>query len=182
LARSMGIEPEVNIRELVGMTGIQIARALANGDEILVAKIFAERRKHFDVDRYIRSVRLFPESTRVLVELRRRGYRMALASSATTERVRRIASAFGLDSYFDVTVGGDEVAGSKPAPDLIVEVAARCGIETSELVYVGDTSYDVEAAVAAKATAILILRKDANYVGPQPDLTISSLIGLLDRL
>ena len=182
LAQSMGIEPHVNVRELVGMTGNQIARILAGGNEALVAEMVAKRREHFDVDRYVTNVKLFPESVAVLAELRRRGYRMALASSTTAERIQRMASSFGVETYFDATVGGDEVARSKPAPDLVIEAAMRLRTDVSEMAYVGDTRHDVEATSRAGAMSILVLRKGAEYSGPAPDVIVHDLFGLIGTL
>lgn len=179
LAQSVGIDPHVDVRELVGMTGSQIARILAGGDEALIARIVATRRQYFDVDRYIKNVKLFPESASVLAELKQSGRRMALASSTTTGRIQTMATAFGVDRCFDVVVGGDEVARSKPAPDLIKEAAKRLNVSANALAYVGDTRYDVEAAIKAKAMAVLVFRGRKEYSGPEPHLLVRDLTELL---
>jgi HAD superfamily hydrolase (TIGR01549 family) len=181
LARSMGVEPKADVKELVGMTGNEIARILSGGDEGLLGKIAERRREAFDTQLYIRNVELFSDSVRVLGELRRRGYSMALASSTTTERITAMASAFKVDVFFDVIVGGDEVP-SKPAPDLIVEAAGKLGAPTRELAYIGDTRYDVRASLEAGAIAILVMRTQREYNGPEPDLRVQSLSGLLNYL
>lgn len=180
LARSMKIKPEVNVRDLMGMTGTQIARVLAKGDKALIARMMTKRREYFDVDRYLKSVKLFPESAAVLAELKRRGYGMAVASSATTERVRQLAEAFQVSRFFDVIVGGDEVTRSKPSPDLVLEAARRLRVRVSRMAYVGDTNHDVEAARKAGSVTVLVLRGGLDYQGPQPDLLVNSLSGLLD--
>jgi phosphoglycolate phosphatase len=182
LARSMGIEPRVDVKELVGMTGSEIARILVGGDRELLTKIMERRREAFDTQLYIENVRLFPDSVPVLGELRRLGYSMALASSTSTERIKTMASAFKVDAYFDVIVGGDEVPRSKPAPDLIVDAAGRLGVPTEELAYVGDTRHDVRASLEAGAIAILVMRTQREYTGPEPDLRVQSLSELLDHL
>jgi HAD superfamily hydrolase (TIGR01509 family) len=179
LARSMGLEPKMDVRELVGMTGLEIAKILTGGDEALIAKIAAKRREYFSVERYVKNVRLFPDSVRVLAELKRMGCKMALASSTTAGRIRTIAGAFEIDGYFDVIVGGDEVERSKPAPDLVTEAAKRLNVKVSELAYVGDTSYDVEAAIKADAISVLVLRGRRAYSGPEPHLRLADLAGLL---
>ena len=182
LARSMGVEPKVDVKELVGMTGNEIARILAGGDKGLLAKIAERRREAFDTQLYIENVELFPDSIPVLGELRRRGYSMALASSTMTERIRTMASAFKVDAFFDIIVGGDEVPRSKPAPDLIVEVADELGVPTTELAYIGDTRHDVRASLEAGAIAILVMRTQGEYNGPEPNLRVQSLSGLLNYL
>jgi len=182
LARSMGIEPKINVKELVGMTGNEIARILAGGDEGLLARIAGKRREAFDTQLYIRNVRLFPDSVAVLGELKRRGYMLALASSTTTERIETMASAFKIDVFFDVIVGGDEVPRSKPAPDLIKEAARRLGVRASQMAYVGDTRHDIGSSLEAGAIAVLVLRTRDEYGGLEPDLRVGSLTELLDYL
>jgi len=182
LARSMNIEPKINVKELVGMTGNEIARRLTCGDEGLLARIAGKRREAFDTQLYIRNVRLFPDSVAVLGELKRRGYMLALASSTTTERIETMASAFEVEAYFDVILGGDEVPRSKPAPDLVLEAASRLGIQAGELAYVGDTPHDVRASLDAGAIAVLVLRTRDEYGGLEPDLKVGSLTELLDYL
>jgi HAD superfamily hydrolase (TIGR01549 family) len=182
LARSMGVEPKVDVKELVGMTGSEIARILAGGDKVLLARITERRREAFDTQLYIRNVELFSDSIPVLGELRRRGYGMALASSTTTERIKTMASAFKVYTFFDVILGGDEVPRSKPAPDLIVEAASKLGVLTGELAYIGDTRYDVRASLEAGAIAVLVTRAQGEYNGPEPDLKVESLSELLNYM
>ena len=182
LARSMGADPKVDVKELVGMTGKEIARILAGGDEQLLARIMEGRIEAFDTKIYIENVKLFPDTVPVLGELKKRGYKMALASSTPTARIKAMAPAYGIDGFFDAIIGGDEVRRSKPAPDLIAETARELGVLTTDLGYVGDTRYDVEASLEAGAMAILIVRTSEEYVGPEPDLRVQSLSRLLAHL
>ena len=93
-----------------------------------------------------------------------------------------MAPAYGIDGFFDAIIGGDEVRRSKPAPDLVVETARELGVPTTDLAYVGDTWYDVKASLEAGAMAILVMRTNEEYVGPEPDLRVQSLSELLDYL
>jgi len=181
-AKSVGIEVDVDLKPLIGMTGPEILKLISGGNMGLAERIMSMRRELFDAKRFVKNVRVFPDVVPALICLRKRGYGLALAGSTASERLKERASALGVDELFDIIVGGDEVKGSKPAPDLIMEAANRLGIAVESMVYIGDTSYDVEAAHKAGAIAILVLRHGQKYTGPAADITVKSLSRLLDLL
>ena len=64
--------------------------------------------------------------------------------------------AAGLDSAFDAIVPGDEPATRpKPSPDGVVLLAARLGCRTEDLIVVGDSPLDLEAAATAGACGVM---------------------------
>jgi HAD superfamily hydrolase (TIGR01509 family) len=62
----------------------------------------------------------------------------------------------GLIRYFDVTVAGDEVAQTKPAPDLYLAAAAKLGVDPAGCIVLEDSYYGVLAARAAGMRVILV--------------------------
>ncbi len=61
-----------------------------------------------------------------------------------------------LSSYFVTVVNGDDVENVKPAPDIVVEVGRRLGVEPRKLLVLEDSLPGVDAALAAGALSILI--------------------------
>ena len=59
----------------------------------------------------------------------------------------------GLKEHF-LTLQTPDIAPSKPHPAMVHQAMAACGSEPGETVVVGDTSFDMEMARAAGATAI----------------------------
>jgi phosphoglycolate phosphatase len=55
----------------------------------------------------------------------------------------------GLDGFFEVVVCGDTVARKKPDPEPVLAACARLGVQPSEVVMIGDSANDVQAARAA---------------------------------
>lgn len=101
--------------------------------------------------------RMFVESnahaikgTKELLEnIRKAGYSVALASSTDPELIRWILETIGLLPYFDQIVSGEEVAKSKPAPDVFLEAAKQLGKDPENCFVVEDSTNGIRAAKAA---------------------------------
>ena len=76
---------------------------------------------------------LKPGVTELLESLKKKGFRIAIASSTRTETVREEIRDAGLLKYFDEIIGGDMAERSKPAPDIFLKAAPEscCVIEDS---------------------------------------------------
>jgi HAD superfamily hydrolase (TIGR01509 family) len=79
---------------------------------------------------------------------------LAVSTGASTEAAEILLGAAGLSRFFDVVVGGDEVAHPKPAPDGIRLACERLRVQPRDAAYVGDADVDLEAARRAGAVAI----------------------------
>lgn len=75
----------------------------------------------------------------------------AVITNSLNALARRALGNAGLDGFFPVVVGGDDVPRSKPAPDMVVEACRRLGVAPAEAAVVGDSDFDAEAAQAAGA-------------------------------
>jgi HAD superfamily hydrolase (TIGR01509 family) len=93
----------------------------------------------------------------LLQALRERGLTTVLATSGSDDDVEAFLDLLGGREAVDEVVGDSEVEHSKPAPDIVRAALERAGVAASDAVMVGDTVYDVQAAVAAGATAVGVL-------------------------
>ncbi len=90
-----------------------------------------------------------------LAACRRRGWKLAVASSADAVKVEGNLRELGLPAaQFDAVVSGQDVARRKPHPDLFLLAAARVGAEPARSVVVEDAPAGIEAAVAAGAAPL----------------------------
>jgi pyrophosphatase PpaX len=96
-------------------------------------------------------VRPFPGASRVLDELRGRGVRLAVVTSKGAQIARRTMERCGLWGGVDAVVCGDEVAKGKPDPEPVLRALALLGLEadTGDVVFVGDSPFDLRAGRAA---------------------------------
>jgi HAD superfamily hydrolase (TIGR01509 family) len=79
---------------------------------------------------------------------------VAVYTGASSRAARILLAASDLLPYFDVVIGGDDVARPKPAPDGIELACERLGVLTSAAAYIGDAPNDLEAARRSGAMAV----------------------------
>lgn len=88
-----------------------------------------------------------------LIELlqwaKRNGMKIGLASSSSRFLVDDALRLLNIETYFDFTAAGDEVAAKKPAPDLYLKVLDAFGITGDEAIAVEDSRSGVAAAKTA---------------------------------
>ena len=110
-------------------------------------QIFAERRKELMPD-------LFPGVKETLEALRKRGYRMTIATSRLTDSLMLFMRHHGIDHYFEYAVGSDSVTHHKPHPEPALKTLAALNIAPSEAIMVGDMPVDIAMAHNAGIRAI----------------------------
>lgn len=74
---------------------------------------------------------------------------LAVASSSDTETMRNILAKSGLRKYFQFTVSRNDVAKSKPAPDVFLQAAQLLGVEPNDCLVFEDSRNGIAAAKAA---------------------------------
>lgn len=84
------------------------------------------------------------------------GIPMAVATSTKTARARSKLNSSGILGYFSVIVGGDQVANSKPNPEVYLKVASALSMNPAHCLALEDSSNGVKSALAAKMIVIQI--------------------------
>jgi HAD superfamily hydrolase (TIGR01509 family) len=79
----------------------------------------------------------------------------AVATSSRAEQVGTSVDALRLGQKPRI-VDGSHVEHAKPAPDLLLLAAEQLGVPASACWYVGDSTWDVQAATAARMAAIAV--------------------------
>lgn len=110
-------------------------------------QIFAERRKELMPD-------LFPGVKETLEALRKREYRMTIATSRLTDSLMLFMRHHGIDHYFEYAVGSDSVTHHKPHPEPALKTLRELNIAPSEAIMVGDMPVDIAMAHNAGIRAI----------------------------
>ncbi len=101
-------------------------------------------------------LRPFPGISELLVELRDRGVRMALATSKRRVPVLRQLALLGWEGTFDPIITPDEVTHGKPHPESLELMQAQTGLPAAEILMVGDTSFDLDMARAAGVPSVAV--------------------------
>ena len=95
---------------------------------------------------YAERVKLKPGAYEFLKEIRKQGYRTAIASSNSRELIRACLRANGVEDCFDCITISCEVAKGKPAPDIYLSAAATLQAATGECLVFEDIPMGILAA------------------------------------
>lgn len=98
----------------------------------------------------------FPGLIAALDELAARGVKLAVVTNKYEHLARALLVKVGMFDRFVTVIGGDTMGPgrSKPAPDPIYEMIARCG--GGRAAFVGDSIFDVGAARAAAVASVAV--------------------------
>ena len=126
-----------------------------------------------------------PGVIEALATLDARGVRWAIGTSSRRAQVATSVEALGLD-HEPTIVDGSHVEHAKPAPDLLLRAAEELHVDPAVCWYVGDSTWDMEAAAAAGMLPIAVMagaavtREELSASGARAVLeTLDELIGLL---
>ncbi len=100
-----------------------------------------------------RAERLFDGARETLEYLHSRGFALAIVTSRTGERLSELLRAQGIGDFF-VACKTADLGPAKPDPFLLRAAMADAGADAVATAMIGDTTYDMEAAVAAGAGAL----------------------------
>lgn len=81
-----------------------------------------------------------------LAVLKARGYRLAVGSSS--KNAKYILEKVALTEMFDAIIGGDDIARSKPDPEVFLKAAAAVGVLPAEAAVIEDADAGLMAAVS----------------------------------
>lgn len=147
--------PIWQIHRHIGMGGDQLITAVA-GEEAEAEHGDALRAAH-DV-LYLASIQttsVFEGSRELLVDLKDRGWRVVLASSAKEQEVDHYLDLLDARELADSWTTSDDVEKTKPEPDLVLAALEKLG--TRDAIMVGDTPWDIEAAAKADVATIAVM-------------------------
>ncbi|HEX8163227.1 MAG TPA: HAD family hydrolase [Pyrinomonadaceae bacterium] len=147
--RKFGREVEFErVRHEIGKGGDQLMPVFFSAEEL--DKFGDEMEKHrgeIYKRAYLPHVRPFPKVRELFERIRRDGNRVALASSAKEDELGVYKDLANISDLVEEETSKDDVAKSKPHPDIFAAALARLGDATAaRAVVVGDTPWDAKAA------------------------------------
>jgi HAD superfamily hydrolase (TIGR01509 family) len=155
--QEMGIQADgKHVADLIGSDGKRLAREVAKRAGRTLSDEEAERIDHRSGEIYDRlnaDPRPLPDARELLVALEESNLQWAVATSSRREQVKTSVEALRLPKPPTI-VDGSHVQHAKPAPDLLLQTAERLRTPPAECWYVGDATWDMLAARAAKMVSI----------------------------
>jgi HAD superfamily hydrolase (TIGR01509 family) len=156
--------------------------SVAPGIELDRASIYAQCRERGH--ELIAAQPILPGVKELILAAKERGLRLAVASSSPRVWVESHLARLGLLDYFEALACGDEVAHTKPYPDLYLSALEKIGVVAGQAVALEDSLNGMLAAQRAGLFCVLIPGLLTQYSAfEQIDLRLNSLAEItLDQL
>jgi len=148
-----------DVRRQIGKGGDQLMPVFLSKAEIdRFGKKLEERRGVLLTERYLYRIKPFPAVRELFQHVIADGKAIALASSAKEDELAHYKKIANIVDLIDVETSSDDAEKSKPHPDIFCAALARLDITQPEQVLViGDTPYDAEAAAKAGLRTVGLL-------------------------
>jgi len=105
----------------------------------------------------LETVEAIPNAKEVLDHLQKEGYSVGIATRACKEYSEKALEKLGLNQYIDAMLARDEVIFPKPDPRHLFEVVELLSLQPEDIIFIGDTSTDLNTAKAADVPFVAYL-------------------------
>jgi HAD superfamily hydrolase (TIGR01509 family) len=144
------------IHRSIGMDGEKLLDVLLKStDSTLRKRAQDHHSKHYA--RSTKRLRPFEGARELLRALGDSGLTVVLATSAPESELAALRAALEIEDAVDVVTSSDDVDMAKPSPDVIQVALERAGVPASDAVMVGDSVWDMKAAMAAGVMCVGVL-------------------------
>jgi len=157
---------------LAGCSGAEICHWIGNGAKVLIRRVlagdmdsipsdealektFSVFMRHYAVQG-IKLTSLYPGAESVLQSLKEQGMPMALVTNKPKVITVDLIKKLNIEHYFDVVLGGGDVANPKPHGEMLITAAEQLGVAVKDCLMVGDSSNDVQAARNADMPVVAV--------------------------
>jgi HAD superfamily hydrolase (TIGR01509 family) len=124
-------------------------------DPAATLKRIVDDRMHEWMRRYHDETEAIPGSIELLHDLHAWGLRLGIATSSG--RALPFLDRWGVRHLFSGIVGREDVDIRKPHPEPVLKCLGHLGLDSSEVVYIGDSPIDIRAGKAAGAYTVGVL-------------------------
>ncbi len=150
--------------KLPAQDALIIRRAVGWGDENLLRPFIKEKDKSCALSIYrkhhklalLKESRLFPRVYKLLVYLKNKGYRVAVASNRPSRFSWILIRDLKREKYFDYILCADKLKHIKPHPEIINRIMQRLHLSSEQTLFVGDMTIDAQAGRCAKVKTIIV--------------------------
>lgn len=98
---------------------------------------------------YAGYIRLFPQIEETVKYLQTSGVKSGIVTSKTKTEYEADFVPFGLHAFFDFVVCADDTLNHKPDPEPLLKCLEMASLLPQEVIYIGDTEYDMQCAKSA---------------------------------
>ncbi|HEV2130175.1 MAG TPA: HAD family hydrolase [Longimicrobiaceae bacterium] len=149
--KELGYDMEFEtVRRLIGMGGDKLLpRAVGFEEDSEEGKRITERKKEIFHERYLPTLKPTPGARRLLHRLRDDAVKLVVATSAKKDEMKGLLEQAEIGDLIQDATSASDAEESKPDPDIVEAALEQAGFPADQIVMIGDTPYDVEAATRA---------------------------------
>jgi HAD superfamily hydrolase (TIGR01509 family) len=149
--------PFEKVRRLIGMGGDKLL-PMATGieEDTAEGKAISKRRGEIFKERYLPKLEPCPGARELLARMRETGLRLVVASSAKADELEPLLDVCGANDLVESKTSSDDAEHSKPDPDIVQAALEQMALPAGDVLMLGDTPYDIEAARGAGVGVIAL--------------------------
>ena len=143
------------VRPLIGMGGDKLLpKTIGIKNDSAEGKKLSKRRSEIFREKYLPRLRALPGSRALVERVRSKGLKPIVATSAKDEELKGLLKAAEVADLMEEKATASDAKRSKPDPDIVDAAIEQSEIPAADLVMIGDTPYDIEAATRADVRII----------------------------
>jgi pyrophosphatase PpaX len=146
---------EVSTEDICKHFGEPLLNTFQRYDEKNAAKL-TEYYKEYNLEIHDEMARGFEGARETLLSLKQKGIKVGVVTSKRKEMTNRGLKLIDLYDIVDVTITPEDTIKHKPGPEPILKACERLKISPDEVLYVGDTSFDIKCSKSAGALSCLV--------------------------
>ncbi|MGV9172202.1 MAG: HAD family hydrolase [Promethearchaeia archaeon] len=126
-------------------------------------------------NKYKEDARIYPEIDSIISSLSEQGKKLAVLTNNKNTHAEEVLEKYGLNKYFDLIIGFNEVNEVKPSPEGIQLILKKWGIEPSKAIFIGDMVTDIQAGKSAEVKMLCMtsgLASEEKIKEYNPDMVI----------
>lgn len=143
------------VRPLIGMGADKLLpQTIGVSNQSEEGKKLIRRRSEIFKTKYLPKLQALPGSRELVLRVREDGLKAIVATSARDQELEDLLKAARVDDLMEERATASDAKRSKPDPDIVHAAIEESAIPPTQLLMIGDTPYDIEAAARAKVRTI----------------------------
>lgn len=169
---------EISEEDLFSLAGLSQQKT----DEFLESKlhkkpeeVYDMMKNYIDADKIDYSSLVMDGFYPLLKELKRKNFKLALASSSSKNTIKLVLNELKIEDEFDAVISGEDFVESKPNPEIYTKTCEILGVSPQDAFAIEDSDYGIESAKNAGLTVIARREDRFNFKQDKADFIIDNL-------
>ena len=169
---------EISEENLFSLAGLSQQKT----DEFLESKlhrkpeeVYSLMKKYIEGDKINYSSIVMDGFYPLLKELKRKNFKLALASSSPKNTINIVLDELDIKDEFDAVISGEDFKESKPNPEIYIKTCEILGVRAKDAIAIEDSDYGIDSAKNAGLTVIARRENRFNFKQDKSDFIVDNL-------